>query len=73
MKPTAVFSTPALPTVMAPYSIIRLDAIMDSENMCLTISDIVDSIGFAESFDPDVSIIHPSLWIVRYVELREGS
>ena len=61
MKPTAVFSTPAFPTVMAPYSIIRSDAIMDSENMCLTISDVADSISVVEGFDPDVRIIHPSL------------
>ena len=58
---------------MAPYSEIRSDASLDLENVCLTISDVADSIAVAEDFDPDVSMIDSSLWILRQVELREAS
>ena len=46
---------------MASYSTIRSDASVNVENVCFTISDGVDPIAVAEDFDPDVSIIDPSL------------
>ena len=71
-KPNAVFSTPALPALMAPYSRIRPDASMSQETRCLTIGDVVDFIVIDEDLDSDVSMIDPSLWISQEVELTGG-